>query len=72
VTFNLCLAMGVVTILLEECEDDIHILKMGTCESIRIWESIGALDILEFNYKDQNTLHLCVLYIIGKLLKCRC
>jgi hypothetical protein len=49
--------MGVVTILLEECEDDIHILKMGTCESIRIWESIGALDILEFNYKDQNTLH---------------
>ncbi len=47
---------------LRECEDETHTFEMGT------WES----KILESDYRGQNTLHWGVLYIIGKLLKCRC
>jgi hypothetical protein len=39
---------------------------------IGTWESSGTLETSEFNCKGQNTLHWGVLYIIGKLLKCRC
>jgi hypothetical protein len=35
-------------------------------------ESFETLKISEFNCRDQNTLHWGVLYIIGKLAKCRC
>ena len=36
------------------------------------WESIGTPETSEFDCRGQNTLHLGVRYIIGKLLKCRC
>jgi hypothetical protein len=34
---------------LKECEDDIHILEMGT------WESFRTPRNLEFDYRGQNT-----------------
>jgi hypothetical protein len=40
--------------------------KVGT------WESIETPETSEFNCKGQNTLHCDVIYIIGKLLKCKC
>jgi hypothetical protein len=36
---------------LRECEDEIHILDIGT------WESFGTPKTLEFDYGGQNTLH---------------
>jgi hypothetical protein len=36
------------------------------------WESFGTPETLEFDCRGQNTLPWCVLYIIGKLSKCRC
>ncbi len=36
------------------------------------WESAGTPKTSEFNRRGQNTLHWRVLYIIGKLSKCRC
>jgi hypothetical protein len=51
---------------LKECEDETHIPKMGT------WESSATPKTSKFDCKGQNTLHLGVLYIIGKLSKCRC
>jgi len=51
---------------LRECEDETHIPKMGT------WESSGTPKTSEFDCKGKNTLHWDIIYIIGKLLKCRC
>ncbi len=51
---------------LRECEDETHTPEMGT------WESFGTLKISEFDCRGQNILHWGVLYIIGKLSKCRC
>jgi hypothetical protein len=51
---------------LRECEDETHTPEMRT------WEFSGTPKSLEFDYNGQNTSHLCILYIIGKLLKCRC
>ncbi len=51
---------------LRKCEDETHTPELGT------WESLGTPKTSEFNCKGQNTLHWGVLYIIGKLLKCRC
>jgi hypothetical protein len=51
---------------LRECEDETHTPKIGT------WESFGIPEISKFHCKGQNTLHWGVLYIIGKLAKCRC
>jgi hypothetical protein len=56
----------VATLLWEECEDETHTLEMGT------WESSETLESLEFDCEGQNSLPWGVLYIIGKLLKCRC
>jgi hypothetical protein len=36
------------------------------------WESIKTLKTLEFDCRGQNTSHWGVVYIIAKLLKCRC
>jgi hypothetical protein len=36
------------------------------------WESVGTPETSEFDCKGQNTLHRGVLYIIGKLSKCKC
>jgi hypothetical protein len=58
--------IGVATLLLEECEDEIHTPELGT------WESTGTVETLKFNCRGQNTLPWGVLYIIGKLSKCRC
>jgi hypothetical protein len=59
---TLCVA----TLLLEEWEDDSHTPEMGT------WESARTPKILEFNFKGQNTSHWDILYIIGKISKCKC
>jgi hypothetical protein len=40
--------------------------KVGT------WESSGTPETLEFDCRGQNTSHCDVIYIIGKILKCRC
>jgi hypothetical protein len=50
----------------EKSEDETHIPEMGT------WESTRTPEISEFNCRGQNTLDCGVLYIIRKLLKCRC
>jgi len=52
--------------ILKKCEDETHTPEMGS------WESSETLKTLEFNCKGQNTLHWGVLYIVGKLSKCRC
>jgi len=49
-----------------ESDDETRTLEMGT------WESSGTSKTLEFDCRGQNTLHGNVLYIIGKLSKCRC
>jgi hypothetical protein len=51
---------------LKECEDDTHILEMGT------WESSGTSENPEFNCRGQNTSPWGVLYTVGKVLKCKC
>jgi len=51
---------------LSECEDETHTLEMGT------WESSGTLKTLDFDCKNQNTLHWDVHYIIRNLSKCKC
>jgi hypothetical protein len=51
---------------LRKCKDETHTPKIG------IWESSETPETSEFNCRDQNTLHWGVLYIIEKLLKCKC
>jgi len=51
---------------LKECEDETH------TPEIEAWESSGTLEISEFDCRGQNTTHWGVLYIIGKLSKCKC
>jgi hypothetical protein len=57
---------SVVTLLWRKCEDETHTPEIGTWESSRIPKT------LEFDCRGQNTSHWGVLYIIGKLLKCKC
>jgi hypothetical protein len=56
----------IATPLWGKCEVAIHTPKNGT------WESFGTPKNLKLNCRGQNTLHWCVLYTIGKVLKCRC
>ncbi len=56
----------VVTPLWAKCEDETHTPKSGDLESS------GTPKNLELNFRSQNTLHWGVLYINGKVLKCRC
>jgi hypothetical protein len=51
---------------LKECEDETHTPKIGT------WESSETFETSEFDCRGQNTLHWGVLYIIGKIAKCKC
>jgi hypothetical protein len=51
---------------LKQCEDETHILEIGT------WESSRTPETSDFDYKGQIFLHWGVLYIIEKLPKCRC
>ncbi len=48
-THQYYIAQAVTIPLLEECEDDIHTLEMGT------WESSGTPKTSKFNYRGQNT-----------------
>jgi hypothetical protein len=45
---------------------------MKLTPGIGTWESAETPETSEFDYRGQNTSHWGVLYIIGKLLKCRC
>ncbi len=51
---------------LKECQDETHTPEMGT------WQSSGTPETSEFDRKGQNTSHWGVIYIIGKVSKCRC
>jgi len=51
---------------LRECEDETHTPKIGTREPFETPKTS------KFDCKGQNTLHWGVLYIIGKLEKCKC
>ncbi len=56
----------VATPLWRKCEVVTHTPENGT------WESPETPKNSECNFRGQNTLHWCVLYIVGKVLKCRC
>ncbi len=56
----------VATPLWAKCEDETHTPKSGDLESS------GTLENLEFDFRGQNTSHWGVLYINGKVLKCKC
>jgi hypothetical protein len=56
----------VATPLWVKCEDETHTPESGDLESF------GTPKNLEFNFRGQNTSHLGVFYINGKVLKCRC
>jgi hypothetical protein len=49
-----------------KCEDETHTPKSGNLESSR------TLKNSEPDCRGQNSLHWCVVYTIGKVLKCRC
>jgi len=49
-----------------KCEDETHIPKSGNLESP------GTPAISKLNCRRQNTSPWCVLYTVGKALKCRC
>jgi len=57
---------SVATPLWDKCEDETHTPKSGDLKSS------GTLENSELNCKGQNILHWGVLYINGKVLKCRC
>jgi hypothetical protein len=57
---------SVVTPLWGKCEVATHTPENGT------WKSSGTPKNSERDYRAQNTLHWGVLYIVGKVLKCRC
>jgi len=65
-TGNHMLNIHVATLLWGKCEDETHTPEIGT------WESSGTLETSKFNYRGQNISHRGVIYIIEKLLKCRC
>ncbi len=57
---------GVATPLWAKCEDETHTPKSGNLKSS------GTLKNSELDCRGQNTSHWSVLYINGKVLKCRC
>jgi hypothetical protein len=54
------------TPLWDKCEDETHIPKSGKLESSRTPKNS------ELDCRGQISLHWSVLYVIGKVLKCRC
>jgi hypothetical protein len=58
--------VGVATPLWGSCEVATHTLENGT------WESSGTPKNSERNCRGQNTSHCNVIYIVEKVLKCRC
>jgi len=56
----------VATPLWAKCEDETHTPKSGDLESS------GTPEISELDGRGQNTSHWGVIYINGKVLKCRC
>jgi hypothetical protein len=66
-TCDMCFESKIVaTPLWEKCEVAIHTPENGT------WESFGTPENSEFDCRGQNTLLWGVLYIVGKVLKCKC
>jgi hypothetical protein len=57
---------SVATQLWAKCEDETHTPKSGNLESS------GTPENSELDFRGQNTSHWGVLYINGKVLKCRC
>jgi hypothetical protein len=60
------LNVNVATPLWGKCEDETRTPKIGNLESS------GTPETLELNCRGQTTLPWGVLYIVGKVLKCRC
>jgi hypothetical protein len=61
------LNMGVVTTpLWDKCEGETHTPKSGKLKSS------GTPKNLEFDFRGEISSHSSVLYVIGKVLKCRC
>jgi len=56
----------VTTLLWGKCEVATHTLENGT------WESSGTPKNSKRDCRGQNTSHWDVLYIVGKVLKCKC
>jgi hypothetical protein len=56
----------VITPLWGKCEDETHTPKSGNLESS------GTPENSKLDCRGQNTLHWGVLYIFGKILKCKC
>ncbi len=56
----------ITTPLWAKCEGEAHTPKSGNLESSRTPENV------ELEFRGQNTLHWGVLYVIGKVLKCKC
>jgi hypothetical protein len=57
---------NVATPLWAKCEVGTHTPENGT------WESFGTPENVELDWRGQNTLHWGVLYVVGKVSKCRC
>jgi hypothetical protein len=57
--------VGVATPLWVKCEDETHTPKSGNLESS------GTPENSKLEFRGQNTSHWCVLYTIGKVLKCK-
>jgi len=57
---------SVTTPLWAKCGDEIHTPESGDLESS------GTSKTSELDFKGQNTSHWVVIYINGKVLKCRC
>jgi hypothetical protein len=58
--------MNVATPLWGKCKDETHTHKSGNLESS------GTPKNAKLDCRGQNTSHWCVLYTVGKVLKCRC
>jgi hypothetical protein len=57
---------NVATPLWDKCEGEVHTPKSGKLESF------GAPENSEPEFRGQISLHLNVLYVVGKFLKCKC
>jgi hypothetical protein len=65
-TWKFHLSLLVATPLWGKCEGETHTPKSGNLESF------GTPKTSELDYRGQNTLHWTVLYIVGKVLNCKC
>jgi hypothetical protein len=64
--FGVTQNVGVATPLWDKCEGEAHTPESGKLESS------GTPENSELDFRGQISLHSSVLYVIGKVLKCRC